>query len=237
MIAWIDDTTAPFPPVHKALQYPNGLLAAGGDLSPDRLINAYRQGIFPWFNEDDPILWWSPDPRCILLPEHCIISKSLRKKILKMEFKLTLDQAFESVVRACAAPRKQQQETWISEQMIFAYHRLFKMGVAHSVEVWKDEQLVGGLYGLSIGSLFFGESMFSRANDASKIAFVYLCKQLKHWNFTFIDCQVPSEHLHSLGAQLISRQKFLSLLRKHIDDPQPHPWTFSIAENDFRKTS
>jgi len=191
-----------------------GLLAVGGDLSPERLLEAYRHGIFPWYSEDQPILWWSPDPRAVLLPKDLKISRSLKKTIRKKTFQVTFDQCFDQVISACAtSPRGNSQNgTWITPEMKRAYIKLHDMGYAHSVEVWQDENLVGGLYGIALGKAFFGESMFSRATDASKTGFVYLAHQLIDWDFRFIDCQVESAHLASLGALPVPRQKFIAML-------------------------
>lgn len=230
---WIDESGLElnFPPVELALDDPNGLLAVGGDLSPERLIKAYGLGIFPWFNHGQPILWWSPNPRAILLPDQLHISRSLRKTIRRGSYKITLDKAFADVMQACAAPRPQQADTWITPEMHAAYLQLHKIGVAHSVEVWFDDKLVGGLYGLSIGQAFFGESMFSRASNASKVAFVYLVRQLHAWQFKLIDCQVSSEHLKSLGAIDIERTQFTKLLQQAIQQPgKNQKWQF---EEDF----
>ena len=227
MVVWLENAS-PFPPVEQALHHPNGLLAAGGNLSPERLISAYRQGIFPWFNPGEPILWWSPNPRCVIHPSNIHISKSLRKSIRKADLRVTFDHAFTQVMRACSEPRTYQQGTWISPQMIAAYTALHQQGIAHSVEVWHGKNLVGGLYGLAIGSLFFGESMFSRQTDASKIAFSFLCVQLHKWGFNLIDCQVHNEHLERLGATLIERNAFCALLAKHVDDPSISQWQFCI---------
>lgn len=231
MVVWLEDASSPFPPVRSALQHPNGLLAAGGELSSARLISAYRQGIFPWFNPGEPILWWSPNPRCVVYPKDIHISKSLRKSIRRADVNVTFDQAFTQVIHACAEPRSYQQGTWISPEMIAAYTELHHQGFAHSVEVWDGNNLVGGLYGLSMGSLFFGESMFSKQTNASKIAFSFLCVQLQQWGFNLIDCQVHNEHLESLGAKLIERDMFCSLLTKHIDDSSVSQWKFSIDAN------
>lgn len=228
MIVWLEDAASPFPSVMRALQNPNGLLAAGGELSPQRLVSAYRQGIFPWFNPGEPILWWSPDPRCVIHPSEIHISKSLRKAIRQSDYTVTFDKAFTQVMQACAEPRSYQQGTWISPDMIAAYTALHHQGIAHSVEVWDGKSLVGGLYGLSMGSLFFGESMFSRQTNASKIGFSFLCVQLEQWGFNLIDCQVHNEHLESLGAKLIDREAFCALLAKHVDDQGISPWQFSI---------
>ena len=215
----------PFPPVELALVQPNGLLAAGGDLSPERLLNAYRHGIFPWFNEDDPILWWSPDPRMVLFPGEFKISRSLRKVLRNAEYEVRFDTAFEQVMRACAAPRKGQAGTWILEEMIAAYCELHRSGYAHSVETWINGELVGGLYGMALGKMFYGESMFSRRANASKIAIAHLCKQLEHWNFGMIDCQMNTPHLASLGAREIPREEFIQRLQELVHYPDlPSPW-------------
>ncbi|SNX60508.1 leucyl/phenylalanyl-tRNA--protein transferase [Nitrosomonas ureae] len=201
-------TFASFPPVENALSEPNGLLAIGGDLTSHRLLEAYSKGIFPWFNEDQPILWWSPDPRMVLFPHHLKISRSLRKAVKKTHYKICTDCNFTQVMLACAAPREGQSGTWIHPQMIAAYTALHEMGLAHCVETWIDGELAGGLYGVALGKVFFGESMFSRVQDASKIALVHLVKQLQFWQFGLIDCQVKTHHLASLGAQEISRAEF-----------------------------
>ena len=207
-----------FPPLEKALDEPNGLLAVGGDLSPQRLIEAYRSGIFPWFNEDEPIFWWSPDPRMVLFPGELKISRSLRKTLHQDYYQIRTDTAFTQVMHACAAPRKGQSGTWIHPEMIAAYTALHDMGLAHSVETWIDGELVGGLYGVALGKVFFGESMFSRSTDASKIAFVHLVKQLQYWEFGLIDCQVKTHHLASLGAREISRTSFSRQLETLISN-------------------
>ena len=208
-----------FPDVKLALTEPDGLLAVGGDLSVERLTAAYQQGIFPWYSEGQPILWWSPDPRMVLEPKDIKVSRSLSKTIRKQEFKITFDQSFREVITACSESRLEkgriQDETWILDEMIEAYVQLHEQGYAHSVECWQNGKLVGGLYGLAIGKVFFGESMFSRVSDASKIAFVSLAKQLEKWGFKLIDCQVYTSHLESLGASMISRQQFISLLKEN----------------------
>ena len=191
-----------------AMEQPQGLLAIGGDLSPARLINAYRQGIFPWYSDDQPILWWSPVPRCVILPDAVHVSRRLRRRYNQGPFSITADRAFNEVIEACAEPRPDQEGTWITEEMKAAYVRLFEMGVAHSVEVHMDDQLAGGIYGLALGRMFFGESMFSKRGDASKIALVALCRQLHQWGFTLLDCQVANPHLMRMGAQEISRVEF-----------------------------
>ncbi len=207
----------------KSIWFPNhdesnkdGLIAVGGDLSVERLIHAYHLGIFPWFNEGQPLLWWSPDPRMILLPESFKVSKSLKKTILSNKYKITLNTSFEEVINCCSKiKRKGQQGTWITKNMITAYLQLHKKGHAQSVEVWSDNQLVGGLYGIDLKEkkIFCGESMFSKKNNASKIAFYYLVKKLKTENYRLIDCQMYTSHLESLGAQEIPRHEFLKYLK------------------------
>ena len=202
----------PFPPVGQAETEPNGLLAVGGDLSSTRLLNAYRRGIFPWYSADQPILWWSPDPRTVLYPERLKISRSLRKTLRNKPFVVTFDRAFASVVTACSAPRKYAQGTWITAQMLAAYRELHRIGYAHSVEVWLEERLVGGVYGVALGRVFFGESMFSLQTNGSKFALYELCKYLLNNNIKILDCQVYSEHLDSMGAELISMREFKRFL-------------------------
>ena len=216
MIPWLapTDDSAPFPALDSALNEPNGLLAAGGSLKPERLLNAYRAGIFPWFEDDQPILWWAPNPRLVIKPTELRISRSLKKFINKEIYDCTLDTAFSSVISACSAPRSDEHGTWITSSMIEAYETLFKLGYAHSVEVWFEEELVGGLYGIAIGQVFFGESMFSRCDNASKVGFAFLCEQLQKWGYQLIDCQVRSEHLVSLGAYTISRELFAQHLNQ-----------------------
>ncbi len=217
-----DGDPARFPDPFYALNEPNGLLAVGGDLSPVRLLNAYRQGIFPWYSDGQPILWWSPNPRAVLFPEKLKISRSLRKKLRQHPFRITLDCDFAAVIDACSEPRPRQDGTWISEEMKQAYIRLHGIGFAHSVECWEGSELVGGLYGISMGKAFFGESMFSRRSDASKIAFAHLVEQLNLWQFRLIDCQVQSAHLTSLGAELIPREQFLDLLDESCEPIDAH---------------
>lgn len=224
---WLDSSNTVFPDVSLALKDPNGLLALGGDLSIKRLLSAYRQGIFPWYSDGQPIMWWSPDPRLVLLPGKLHVSRSLVKTIKKDAFSVTLDQDFSGVIQACSAPRVNQAGTWITREMSDAYIRLFESGHAHSVECWQDGQLAGGLYGVSIGRVFFGESMFSRVADASKVAFVRLAKQLEKWNFALIDCQVYSSHLANLGAENITRQQFVSTLESGCQQTGVNsPWAF-----------
>jgi leucyl/phenylalanyl-tRNA--protein transferase len=202
----------PFPPVARALRDPNGLLAAGAELTMARLLEAYSRGIFPWFNEDDPVLWWSPDPRMVLFTDELRVSRSLGKTIRSGVFSVTFDTSFEDVMRGCAEPRAGQDGTWISESMLEAYTSLAAAGYAHSVEVWSDSVLVGGVYGVSIGRMFFGESMFSRVSNASKVGLALLCRQLRRWSFDVIDCQLPTSHLASLGAREIRRSTFVALV-------------------------
>ena len=226
MISLLQEHT-PFPPVDGAMRQPNGLLAIGGDLSPARLLDAYRHGIFPWFNDNEPILWWSPDPRMVLFPHEFIVSHSLRRTLNKKVYEVRIDHAFEQVMRACAAPRKNANGTWINENMIIAYCELHRMGYAHSVEVLMEGELVGGLYGASIGKMFYGESMFSRRSNASKIALAFLAAQLERWGFGMIDCQMNTPHLASLGAREISRAEFQQSLTVLVNSPlPPSPWTF-----------
>lgn len=212
-----------FPDVELALTEPDGLLAVGGDLSVERLTAAYQQGIFPWYSEGQPILWWSPDPRMVLDPKDIKVSRSLAKSMRKQGFTVTFDQCFKDVITACSESRLEkgevQDETWILDEMIDAYVQLHEQGFAHSVECCLDGKLVGGLYGIAIGKVFFGESMFSRVSDASKIAFVTLANQLEKWNFKLIDCQVYTSHLESLGAGMISRTEFINLLEQYTDQP------------------
>ncbi len=213
----------PFPDPALAETDPDGLLAVGGDLAPQRLVNAYRQGVFPWYSAGQPLLWWSPDPRMVLFPEKLHISRSLRKTLRRGAFEVTFDQDFGGVVRGCAAPRGEGEGTWITPEMIQAYERLHRLGLAHSVECWHQGELAGGLYGVALGSLFFGESMFSRRRDASKAAFVHLVRTLQALGSPLIDCQVYNDHLASLGAELIPRRRFLDLLTAHVDDDFTFP--------------
>jgi leucyl/phenylalanyl-tRNA--protein transferase len=218
VIPWLRGN-APFPPVEKALQSPNGLLCAGGDLSTERLLAAYRHGIFPWFSEGDPILWWSPDPRMVLFPEELKVSRSLRKTVARGTFEIRVDTAFEQVMRACAEPRDGQGGTWIVPEIVAAYTELHRMGFAHSVEAWREGQLAGGLYGVSLGRAFFGESMFARETDASKVALVALVERLRARDYAVVDCQQNTHHLASLGAREIPRAAFSQLLQESIQYP------------------
>jgi leucyl/phenylalanyl-tRNA--protein transferase len=218
VIPWLRGN-APFPPVEKALKSPNGLLCAGGDLSPRRLMDAYSHGIFPWFSEGDPILWWSPDPRMVLFPDELKISRSLRKTLEHDRFEMRVDTAFEQVIANCAAPREGQSGTWIVPEMVAAYTKLHELGHAHSVESWLDGELVGGLYGVSIGKVFFGESMFTREPDASKVALVRLVERLRAQDCRLIDCQQATPHLASLGAREIPRTEFAKRVQESIQYP------------------
>lgn len=209
-----DDPNAPFPDPAQAETDPNGLLALGGDLSPTRLIAAYSLGIFPWFSEAQPILWWSPDPRMVLYPQEFRIARSLRKTLRRGRFEVSIDQAFERVIQACSEPRRDAEGTWLSADMIAAYRALHACGLAHSFETWHDGELVGGLYGVALGRVFFGESMFSRANDASKVAMVELVNHLCEHAFRLVDCQMHSDHLARLGARNIRRAEFQRILAK-----------------------
>lgn len=205
-----------FPPPYLA--NPDGVLAVGGDLTPERLLLAYETGIFPWFSPGEPIIWWSPDPRFVLYPEHLKVSKSMRPYLNGNKFQVSYDQAFREVMVNCQQIyRPGQQGTWITPEMLEAYCELHRLGFAHSVEVWKEEQLVGGLYGISLGKCFFGESMFSKASNASKTGFISLVKNLSSRGFELIDCQVHTPHLESLGAQHIPRDLFLSQLSKGLE--------------------
>ena len=228
MLTWLKRDTLTFPPLTKAMSEPNGLLAAGGDLSADRLVQAYRHGCFPWFSEGQPILWWSPDPRTVLFPEELHVSRSLAKLLRQQRYQVSFDRDFEAVIQACAAPRRDADGTWITDDMQNAYTELHARGHAHSVEVWDHGELVGGLYGLAMGQLFFGESMFSRADNASKFGFVTLVKHLQAWGFVLIDCQMATRHLESLGARSIPRQQFADYLRDHLDQPTTAQWDLNL---------
>lgn len=224
MLTWLQRDNLDFPPLDKALREPNGLLAAGGDLSPARLVAAYRHGCFPWYAQGQPLLWWSPDPRTVLFPDEFHLSRSLAKLIRQQRFSVTFDHDFAAVIQACAEPRDYADGTWITESMQHAYLQLHRQGIAHSVEVWEGEQLVGGLYGLAMGRLFFGESMFSRRDNASKVGFATLVDKLRHWGFALIDCQMHTQHLHSFGARPIPRSEFASYLQRYLDQPSLADW-------------
>lgn len=223
-IKLLNENYRDFPSVELAMSEPNGLLAVGGDLDQERLVHAYRAGIFPWNEDNQPILWWSPNPRCVLFPEQLRVSKSLRKTLRQERFTVSFDRAFAKVVDACAAERKNNQGTWITSEIKTAFIGLYESGLGHSVETWYQGELVGGLYGIAMGSIFFGESMFSRKSDASKVALYYLVEKLKRLNFTLIDCQVYNPHLESLGAECIPRQHFVNHLERHIASPYASLW-------------
>jgi leucyl/phenylalanyl-tRNA--protein transferase len=208
-----------FPPVEQALQSPNGLLGAGGDLSCPRLLEAYSRGIFPWYSEGQPILWWSPDPRLVLRPNDLKISRSLRKTLAKGLFEIRADTAFRQVILACAEPRSREGGTWITSEMVEAYCELYRLGYAHSVESWCDGELVGGLYGVALGRAFFGESMFARRSDASKVALVHLARHLQALDFGLIDCQMYTAHLVSLGAREMPRGEFCAQIANLVNLP------------------
>ncbi|WP_454255477.1 leucyl/phenylalanyl-tRNA--protein transferase [Pseudomonas sp. Marseille-Q8238] len=224
MLTWLQRDNLSFPPLDKALREPNGLLAAGGDLLPARLLAAYRHGCFPWYQDGQPLLWWSPDPRTVLLPDELHVSRSLAKLIRQHRFEVSFDQDFAAVIQACAGPRAYADGTWITQPMQAAYLHLHQQGIAHSVEVWLDGVLVGGLYGLAMGRLFFGESMFSHTDNASKVGFVTLVGKLRDWGFTLIDCQMPTQHLQSFGAKPIPRTEFALYLQRYLDQPTPADW-------------
>ncbi len=214
-----------FPTTDRALDEPDGLLAIGGDLSPERLLHAYARGIFPWYSDGQPILWWTPDPRSVMEPDAIHIPRSLAKTVRNGGFKRTFDRCFERVVNACAAPRAPQAGTWITAEMRDAYCRLHERGAAHSVECWRAGELVGGLYGIAVGSVFFGESMFSHRRDASKVAFVHLCRWLDEWGYRLIDCQIHTPHLERLGAHPMPRAEFETRLAQWINHgPTAHAW-------------
>ncbi|MCC7032723.1 MAG: leucyl/phenylalanyl-tRNA--protein transferase [Acidobacteria bacterium] len=217
---------ARFPPAGRALREPNGLLAAGGDLSVPTLLEAYTHGIFPWFSEGDPILWWSPDPRMVLPTTEMHLSRSLRRRLRRRDFRVSFDEAFEEVLRACAKPREPGGGTWLVPEMQAAYTALRDHGYAHSVEVWLDGRLAGGLYGVGIGRMFFGESMFSRRTDGSKIAIACLAAQMAAWGMPLIDCQMATGHLESLGARLLPRRVFLAWVSALCAEPGPGAWRF-----------
>ena len=231
MIPLLGPTDA-FPPVEHALDEPNGLLAAGAGLSVARLVEAYKRGIFPWFNEGDPILWWCPDPRMVLPTNAVHVSRSLRRRLRRDDYEMTFDREFSLVVRACAAPRRHESGTWLIPPMIRAYERLHQAGVAHSVELWIEGDLAGGLYGVAIGRMFFGESMFTRRTDASKMAIVLLAAQLARWKFPLIDCQMRTDHLASLGAVEIPRRTFVDAVHDLVElPPVAPPWR---VDDDLR---
>lgn len=250
MIPWLGPND-PFPPVHNALRDPNGLLAAGADLSPARLLDAYSQGIFPWYNEGEPILWWSPSPRMVLFPPEIRITRSLGKTLRQGRFEVRCDTVFHRVLQKCAEPRPDQNGTWISPEIRAAYQRLHELGYAHSVESWQDGELVGGLYGIALGRVFYGESMFSRVSDASKAALCHLAKYLEIAGFAVIDCQMTTAHLKSMGGREIPRAEFGRGLRAWTHTPpveshtetnvdaatriQPGRWPADLMAHLFRE--
>jgi leucyl/phenylalanyl-tRNA--protein transferase len=213
-ITWLQPADPPtrFPPVSEALEDPPGLLAAGGDLAPERLAAAYRRGIFPWYSPGEPVLWWSPDPREVLLPAELHISRSLQRRLHRGEYRVTEDLEFAAVIAGCASPRTPEAGTWITPEMQAAYLELHRLGMAHSIEIWLGEELVGGLYGVATGRVFSGESMFSRRADASKVALVWLAQRCTERGFALIDCQMPSAHLRRLGSRPMPRREFLEFL-------------------------
>ncbi len=234
--SWLDpdSRSVEFPDVELAMQEPNGLLAVGGALSEDWLLTAYRHGVFPWYGPGQPILWWAPNPRLVLYPADLHVSRSLAKVIRNGGFMLTLDTAFSEVISGCAESRPGQSGTWITPEMRKAYIDLHHSGHAHSVECWYGGELVGGLYGVAIGRVFFGESMFARRSNASKVAFVALVRQLQRWGFRLIDCQVYTDHLASLGARGITRQTFSEILSHECDRPGPVAgWQFDENSSDL----
>jgi leucyl/phenylalanyl-tRNA--protein transferase len=216
----------PFPPVDQALDEPNGLLAAGGGLGVGRLVDAYAHGIFPWFSDGDPVLWWCPDPRMVLATDAVHVSRSLERRLKNGGFEVTFDRAFARVLTECAAPRRHEAGTWLVPAMRKAYLRLFEAGVAHSIEVWMNGELAGGLYGVSLGRMFFGESMFTRRTDGSKIAIVMLARHLRRWEVPWIDCQMRTDHLATMGAREIPRRQFVGIVADLVGQPAPlTPWS------------
>ena len=228
-LSYLNQDQHGFPPPEQALSDPNGLLAVGGDLQPERLLNAYYNGIFPWFNQDDPILWWSPDPRAVFSPGNLRVSRSLVKYLKKQSWTFSINKQFAAVIQGCAAPRAKQEETWISADIQQAYLSLHQQGHAHSIEVWEDDALIGGLYGLAIGQVFCGESMFHLRTNASKAAMIVLQQHLLRCGFKLIDAQVENPHLDSLGAKSIKRKDFLILL-KHLRDGDVNPDSWVTTE-------
>lgn len=251
MLPWLPSAHAAFPPVTLAMDLPNGLLAAGGELTPAWLVQAYRQGIFPWYSEGDPILWWSPNPRMVLFPADFKCRRSLAKRLRNGGFSVSVDQHFPAVVDACAAPRNAEPGTWITADMKAAYARLHSLGIAHSIEVYHNQRLVGGLYGLAMGPVFFGESMFSDVPDASKVALAHLADAMVRQGGRLIDCQMHTPHLASLGAKTIARPAFISYLENWLPDNAfevtnqpdkppvvpPSPWLDAIGRSDGEGTS
>jgi leucyl/phenylalanyl-tRNA--protein transferase len=232
MIRWLG-ASDPFPPVDTALTEPNGLLAAGADLSPARLIDAYSQGIFPWAADNEPMLWWTPDPRMVLFVDELRVTRSLRRRIRSGRFTVTADRAFRAVVNGCSLPRADDEGTWITDDVVSAYLELHRRGYAHSFESWVGDRLAGGLYGVAIGRMFFGESMFARESDASKTALAFGVRQLGRWGFEMIDCQMSTPHLASLGAREIPRQEFQARLHTLVRQPAAgSPW---VLDDDLAR--
>lgn len=231
-LVWIpeDAPADSFPPAAQALEQPNGLLCAGGDLSLERLITAYQQGIFPWYGEDEPLLWWSPNPRTLISCESFHLSRSMRRFLKQHPYRLSIDENFSAVIQACAAPRATSPETWIVAEMHEAYCALHEAGYAHSLEVWQDNDLVGGIYGVNVGAAFCGESMFSRRTNTSKLALWSLLQQLKRWQIELFDCQLWNQHLGSLGAYEVSREDYLQQLAQAQQQPskQPKPTSWRL---------
>jgi leucyl/phenylalanyl-tRNA--protein transferase len=223
-LPWLNPNQLWFPPAEEALEDPDGLLALGGDLSPERLILAYSNGIFPWFSDDQPLLWWSPDPRCVLFPDEIHVSRSLRRDLNRRTLQITADRNFTAVIEACANLRS--EGTWITNSMIEAFTRLHELGIAHSFEAWNQAgELVGGLYGVALGRCFFGESMFSTQTNASKILMVHIACQLDRWGYALMDCQVESDHLLTMGARSIPRHDFLDILKADVEaKPEQVSW-------------
>ncbi|WP_447555753.1 leucyl/phenylalanyl-tRNA--protein transferase [Vreelandella sp. EE22] len=244
MLPWLSSPTPVFPDTATALETPNGLLAAGGELSPPWLVEAYRRGIFPWYSDGDPVLWWSPDPRMVMAPANFRLHRSLAKRLRNGGFSVTLNQYFDQVINACAAPRQDEPGTWINPDMRLAYLNLHELGIAHSIEVHLEDRLVGGLYGVAMGPVFFGESMFSTVPDASKVALAYLARAMADRGGEMIDCQMYTPHLERLGAATIARKTFISYLDQWLPEkafsvaskghPAPNvpasPWLDAIPE-------
>jgi leucyl/phenylalanyl-tRNA--protein transferase len=231
MIPWLEPDT-PFPPLDSAMRHPNGLLAAGGDLSPERLLQAYQLGIFPWYSPDQPPLWWSPDPRMVLFPEELKVSRSLAKRLRKQDYEIRSDTAFREVMLACAStPRPDQDGTWIVPDILQGYCSLHELGYAHSIETWMDGQLMGGLYGVAIGRMFYGESMFHHVTDASKLAFVHLVRHLHKNGYGMIDCQMHTAHLASFGAREIPRNEFAGRLVEWVNLSSELPGKWRIHDS------
>jgi len=235
MVPWLAEQD-PLPPVTQALRRPNGLLAAGGGLSVRRLVEAYSRGCFPWYSDGEPVLWWSPDPRMVLVPDELHVPRSLARRLRRGDFSITADLAFADVMAGCAQPREDQPGTWITGEMTQAYRALHAAGHAHSIEAWQDDLLVGGLYGVALGRAFFGESMFTRVPDASKAALVTLVTQLQRWSFGIVDCQMKTEHLARFGAREVPRAAFLQQLETLVHlEPPPVPWRLDAVWHTPRR--